>query len=40
MSRIAILGAKPYGRDSRFLLRTGCRQVDDVFGSPIEQGVE
>jgi hypothetical protein len=28
-----ILGAKSYGRDSRFLLRVGWEQVDDVFGS-------
>jgi thioredoxin reductase len=33
-----ILGAKSYGRNSRFLLRTGWRQVDDVFASLIEQG--
>lgn len=28
-----ILGAKSYGRNSQFLLRTGWQQVDDVFGS-------
>lgn len=28
-----ILGAKSYGRDSRFLLSVGWRQVDDVFAS-------
>jgi thioredoxin reductase len=28
-----ILGAKSYGRNSQFLLRTGWRQVDDLFGS-------
>jgi len=28
-----ILGAKSYGRDSRFLLRIGWQQVDDVFGA-------
>lgn len=28
-----ILGAKSYGRRSRFLLRTGWQQLDDVFGS-------
>ncbi|MEJ7823855.1 MAG: NAD(P)-binding protein [Solirubrobacteraceae bacterium] len=33
-----ILGAKSYGRNSQFLLRIGWRQVDDVFGSLIEQG--
>lgn len=33
-----ILGAKSYGRNSRFLLQAGWRQVDDVFGSLIEQG--
>ncbi|MEA2138486.1 MAG: hypothetical protein QOG56_1636, partial [Solirubrobacteraceae bacterium] len=33
-----ILGAKSYGRNSRFLLRTGWQQVDDVFRSLIEQG--
>ncbi len=33
-----ILGAKSYGRNSRFLLRTGWQQVDDVFESLIEQG--
>lgn len=27
-----ILGSKSYGRDSRFLLRTGLQQVEDVFG--------
>jgi 2-polyprenyl-6-methoxyphenol hydroxylase-like FAD-dependent oxidoreductase len=27
-----ILGAKSYGRNSQFLLRTGWQQVDDVFG--------
>ncbi len=27
-----ILGAKSYGRNSQFLLRTGFQQVDDVFG--------
>jgi len=27
-----ILGAKSYGRNSRFLLRAGWQQVDDVFG--------
>ncbi len=30
-----ILGAKSYGRNSQFLLRTGWQQVDDVFGSLI-----
>lgn len=30
-----ILGAKSYGRMSRFLLQTGWRQVDDVFGTLI-----
>ena len=30
-----ILGAKSYGRNSRFLLRTGWQQVDDVFGTLI-----
>ena len=34
-----ILGAKSYGRNSRFLLRAGWQQVDDVFGSLISQGV-
>jgi hypothetical protein len=34
-----ILGAKSYGRNSQFLLRTGWQQVDDVFESLIEQGV-
>jgi thioredoxin reductase len=35
-----ILGAKSYGRNSQFLLRIGWQQVDDVFGSLIEeQGV-
>jgi cation diffusion facilitator CzcD-associated flavoprotein CzcO len=33
-----ILGAKSYGRNSQFLLRTGWQQVDDVFESLIEQG--
>jgi hypothetical protein len=33
-----ILGAKSYGRNSQFLLQAGWRQVDDVFGSLIEQG--
>jgi len=33
-----ILGAKSYGRNSRFLLQAGWQQVDDVFGSLIEQG--
>ena len=33
-----ILGAKSYGRNSRFLLRIGWQQVDDVFQSLIEQG--
>ncbi len=33
-----ILGAKSYGRNSQFLLRTGWQQVDDVFDSLIEQG--
>ncbi len=33
-----ILGAKSYGRNSQFLLRIGWQQVDDVFGSLIEQG--
>ena len=33
-----ILGAKSYGRNSQFLLRAGWQQVDDVFGSLIEQG--
>ncbi|HEV7805326.1 MAG TPA: FAD-dependent oxidoreductase [Solirubrobacteraceae bacterium] len=33
-----ILGAKSYGRNSRFLLRIGWQQVDDVFTSLIEQG--
>jgi len=28
-----ILGAKSYGRNSQFLMRTGWSQVDDVFGS-------
>jgi hypothetical protein len=27
-----ILGAKSYGRNSQFLLRTGWQQVDDAFG--------
>lgn len=31
-----ILGAKSYGRNSQFLLRTGSQQVDDVFGAPPE----
>ena len=35
-----ILGAKSYGRNSRFLLRVGWRQVDDVFGTLIRQGVD
>ena len=30
-----ILGAKSYGRNSQFLLRTGWRQVDDAFASLI-----
>jgi hypothetical protein len=30
-----ILGAKSYGRNSRFLLRAGWQQVDDVFGALI-----
>ena len=30
-----ILGAKSYGRSSRFLLSVGWRQVDDVFGTLI-----
>ena len=30
-----ILGAKSYGRSSRFLLTVGWRQVDDVFGTLI-----
>jgi hypothetical protein len=30
-----ILGAKSYGRMSRFLLQAGWRQVDDVFGTLI-----
>jgi thioredoxin reductase len=34
-----ILGAKSYGRNSRFLLQAGWQQVDDVFESLIEQGV-
>ena len=29
---IFILGAKSYGRNTRFLLRIGWQQVDDVFG--------
>ena len=33
-----ILGAKSYGRNSQFLLQAGWQQVDDVFGSLIEQG--
>ena len=33
-----ILGAKSYGRNSQFLLQIGWQQVDDVFGSLIEQG--
>ncbi len=33
-----ILGAKSYGRNSRFLLQIGWQQVDDVFASLIEQG--
>ena len=33
-----ILGAKSYGRNSQFLLRSGWQQVDDVFESLIEQG--
>ena len=33
-----ILGATSYGRNSRFLLRIGWQQVDDVFESLIEQG--
>jgi cation diffusion facilitator CzcD-associated flavoprotein CzcO len=33
-----ILGAKSYGRNSQFLLKAGWQQVDDVFGSLIEQG--
>ena len=28
-----LLGAKSYGRNAQFLLRTGWQQVDDVFGS-------
>ena len=28
-----ILGAKSYGRNSQFLLRTGWQQVDHVFGT-------
>lgn len=35
-----ILGAKSYGRNSQFLLKAGWRQVDDVFGSLIEQGAD
>ncbi len=27
-----LLGAKSYGRNSQFLLRTGWSQVDDVMG--------
>jgi hypothetical protein len=27
-----IVGAKSYGRNSRFLMRIGYEQVDDVFG--------
>ena len=30
-----ILGAKSYGRNSRFLLQVGWQQVDDVFGTLI-----
>jgi hypothetical protein len=33
-----ILGAKSYGRNSQFLLQIGWQQVDDVFGTLIEQG--
>ena len=33
-----ILGAKSYGRNSQFLLQAGWQQVDDVFGTLIEQG--
>ncbi len=33
-----ILGAKSYGRNSRFLLQAGWQQVDDVFESLIQQG--
>ncbi len=32
-----ILGAKSYGRSSRFLLSVGWRQVDDVFGTLIQR---
>ena len=30
--RYFIVGAKSYGRNSAFLMRTGWEQVDDVFG--------
>jgi NADPH-dependent 2,4-dienoyl-CoA reductase/sulfur reductase-like enzyme len=33
-----ILGAKSYGRNSQFLLQAGWQQVDDVFGTLIQQG--
>ena len=35
-----ILGAKSYGRNSQFLLRTGWQQVDDVFGSLLPSEVD